>query len=216
MRVVAGTALLLLVVAGCIRLGFWQLERLEQRQSLNARVARRMQAPVLEDRLLLPDTAVSLYRRATVTGRYDDERSIVLPGRAFNGVPGVHLLTPLLLDAEAAVLVNRGWVPSADAATIPVDSFPAGQPGQDAARLTGIVLPLPFTEPRPVGQRTGDGASFRRVWYHLDLAQLQAQFPYRLLPLQLQLLPRRGDDSASERSRRRQRALAASDSPARW
>jgi surfeit locus 1 family protein len=183
---VLGTALLIAAVLACIRLGFWQLDRLQQRRLVNARVAERMQAPPLRDRAALTDTATSLYRTAVFTGRYDDARSIVLPGHSLDGAPGVHLLTPLLLAQDDAILVNRGWVPSPDAATIPVDSFPASPTGREL-RVGGLLLPLPESaaELEPSGRETG----FRRVWYRMDAAALQAQFPYRLLPLQLQLLP---------------------------
>lgn len=189
-RSVLGTAVLFAVVLACVRLGFWQLDRLQQRRALNARVAARLEAPPLESVAALADTAASLYRHVRLAGRYDDAHSIVLPGRSYQGVPGVHLLTPLRLDSGLAVLVNRGWVASADAATIPLDSFPANPPGEaPPARVTGLALPLPLSVRSPAV--AGD-SGFRRVWYHLDLRALQAQFPYRLAPVELQLLPAAG------------------------
>jgi surfeit locus 1 family protein len=122
-----------------------------------------------------------------VIGQYDDQRSIVLPGKSLNGVPGVHLLTPLLLGLGDAVLVNRGWVPSADGATIPLDSFPSTPGSVTEVRLAGLLLPLP--PPARPAPRDAAEPRFRRVWYRMDRDALQAQFPYRLLPAQLQLLP---------------------------
>lgn len=186
-RTVIGTAVLLSAVLACIRLGFWQLDRLRQRRALNEQVAGRLREPVLQGAGALADTARSLYRRVALAGQYDDPRSIVLPGRSLEGVPGVHLLTPLRLGPDEAVLVNRGWVPSPDAATIPLDSFPAAPPGTPEVRLTGLVLPLPFSA-RAAAPTSAD-SGFRQVWYRLEPRALQAQFPYRLLPVQVQLLP---------------------------
>ncbi|NJD10962.1 MAG: SURF1 family protein, partial [Gemmatimonadetes bacterium] len=186
-RAVLGTVLLWAFVLACVRLGFWQLDRLEQRRALNTRIARRLAALPLAGRALLEDTSAAHYRRVHVAGQYDDARAIVLPGRSYRGIPGVHLLTPLRLDGDAAVLVNRGWVASADAATIPLDWLPAVPPGQAPdATVSGLGLPLPLA---PRGARPAADSAFRRVWYRLDLHALQRQFPYRILPVELQLLP---------------------------
>ena len=187
-RAVLGTVALLAAVLVCVRLGFWQLDRLQQRRALNARVAERMAAPALEGAGALADTARSLYRRVALTGQYDDARSIILPGRSLRGTPGVHLLTPLRIRSDEAVLINRGWVPAADGATIPVDSFPAAPAGPAEVRLTGLAVPLPVSD-RPAGTGAGE---FRQVWYRVNFQALQAQFPYHLLPVQLQLLPSPG------------------------
>lgn len=184
---IIGTVLLLVVVAGCVRLGVWQLDRLDQRRALNRQIVQRQQQAPLHSLALLSDTAASLYRTAAFAGRYDADRSIVLPGRSLRGVPGVHLLTPFLVAPDTAVLVNRGWVPAPDAATIPFDSFPAVE---SSAR--GVVLPFPGAAeslaPRPAAADT-----FRRVWYAVDGAALRAQFPYALAPAVVQLLPQAGD-----------------------
>jgi len=191
-RAVAGTAVLLAVVAACVRLGFWQLDRLQQRRALNAHVAARLQAPALPGAGALADTAGSLFRHLELSGRYDHPRSIVIPGRSLQGVPGVHLLTPLVVGPHEAVLVNRGWVPAADGATIPLDSFPVLPLGGQEVRVSGLLLPLPVSS-RPAAAAGAGDSGFRRVWYHLNQRALQAQFPYHLAAAQLQLLPAAGE-----------------------
>ncbi|HSJ12997.1 MAG TPA: SURF1 family protein [Longimicrobiales bacterium] len=179
-----GSLLLLVVVLGCVRLGFWQLARRAERAALNERVAARMQLEPASEVGQLTDTAASLYRIASLPGTWDAERSIVLPGRSLGGVPGVHLLTPLRIGDERAVLVNRGWVPAADGATIDPGAFP---PAGDGAH--GLVLPFPGgAAPAPVHDALAD-SGFRRVWYAMDAAALRAQFPYELTPFVIQLLP---------------------------
>lgn len=193
-RAVLGTLMLLAVVASCLRLGFWQLERRAERQDLNARVAERQQQPALVGGDALADASAALYRRVALTGRYDDERSIVLPGQSYMGVPGVHLLTPLLLDGDRAVLVNRGWVPAADGATIPLDSFPThvGGEAEAATRVNALVLPFPGDDRPARAGRPAPDTGFRRVWYRPDPEALRRQYPYALLPVTLQLPPEPG------------------------
>lgn len=207
----AGTLVLAVVIVFFVRLGFWQLSRLDERRALNESVAARLDAPAITDAAELEDTTGLGYRTATVSGRFDGERSIVLPGRSYRGVPGVHLLTPLRLDGRNdAVLVNRGWVPSADAATIDVaDFYTSGD-----ITIRGLVLPFPgaaqslaqrprveseaapgSTSPRAsrtaadAASGSGSGNAFRRVWFTVDEDRIRGQYPYRLLPALVQQLP---------------------------
>ncbi len=104
-----------LVAAGCVRLGIWQLSRLEQRRARNALVAARLALPPVELRDgTLPADSVR-QRRVIARGVFDFSAEQTWPGRSFEGTPGVALVTPLRLADGSAVLVDRGWVPSPDA-----------------------------------------------------------------------------------------------------
>jgi surfeit locus 1 family protein len=195
----AATLLVFGVVAACVRLGFWQLDRLEGRRLRNERLAERMALPPIELAAPPPDTAGWLYRRVIVHGRYDDERSVVLPARFLRGVLGLHVVTPLLLaPGGQAVLVNRGWLPSADG--IHVDPAAFLEPGP--VSFEGLVLPF-FGPESSLGQpRAGDSSApsaeqrdFSRVWFTIDEPALRAQFPYLLGRVHIQALPS-GDPAA--------------------
>ena len=163
-----GTLIVLLVALTCVRLGFWQLARLEQRKTRN-------EALVL--------------RSAEFTGRFDDENTIVLANRTLRGVPGVHVFTPLRIKNRAvAVLVNRGWFPAADGTTVNFDSLRTS-----AADTVIRGLELPFPAARV--SRPDTAAGFRRTWFQFDEAKIRGQLPYDLLPYQIQLLPTPGDRS---------------------
>jgi surfeit locus 1 family protein len=182
-----GTVITLAVAATCVRLGIWQLQRLEQRDARNRLLTQRMSQPVFPLMRAPLDTAQLFYRRVEVSGRFDHDRTIVLAGRALRGVPGVHVLTPVLLeDGQTAVLVNRGWVPSADGATVNFDSLRTA----DRVQLVGLLLPLP-------ARRVGSGplvvdTSFRRTWFSIDPNVLRGQYPYQLLDVHVQALPAPG------------------------
>jgi surfeit locus 1 family protein len=196
---VAGTIVLVIVVAICVRLGFWQVARLGERRALNQEVAARLDAPPVANVTALEDTAGLFYRAATVRGLLDSDRSIVLPGRSHRGVPGVYLLTPLLLDGRTdGVLINRGWVPSPDAATIDIADFAVN----DVLTVRGLVLPFPgrAQSMAPPERLTPPAdAGFRRVWFGVDEATLRAQYPYPLLPVMLQALPPAAGEAAVPR-----------------
>jgi surfeit locus 1 family protein len=58
-------------------------------------------------------------RHVLVRGAPDYANDILLTGRSRNGSPGVHVLTPVRVSgSDTAILINRGWVYAADAATI--------------------------------------------------------------------------------------------------
>jgi surfeit locus 1 family protein len=179
-------ALLALVVAAvCIRLGFWQLDRLADRRALNAELA----ASLAEEPVRLPGVAGSvraapedfLYRRATVRGRFVPERTVLLRGRFHAGQPGVHVVIPMELAGGEVLLVNRGWVPAPDGAT--VDSVPVPPGGE--VTVSGTLQAVPRTDdggrPSPPEAAPGTGGTFQR----LDREALAAHLP-RLLPLYLQ------------------------------
>jgi surfeit locus 1 family protein len=216
---VIGTLMAVTVAAVCIRLGFWQLDRLEQRVERNRAVAERLSQPPLSLSVVGEDTAGLLYRRVELRGEYDHARSIVLGGRAHRGAPGVNLLTPLVLEGGGgAVLVNRGFVPSADAATIELTDF--GEAGEVV--LTGIVLP--FAESGRSDGRSrgadavitvkeeaggGGSASFRSLWHRLDGEAIRRQSPYPLAGYYVQALP----DTAAPRVPIRLAPPALDDGP---
>ena len=106
------------IAAVCVKLGFWQIRRLHERQAYNAIVASRLgEAPVTMDQLPR-DTATQHYRRVTVAGIYDYTHQIVLTSRSYQGSPGINLITPVRVPGtDTAVLVNRGWIYAADGTT---------------------------------------------------------------------------------------------------
>ncbi|CAN5361573.1 SURF1 family protein [soil metagenome] len=185
-------ALLVLGVAVvCIRLGFWQLDRLEQRRARNAQAEQALVLPALDlDARLLQeierDPLAYLNRRVRVEGVYDPAGELVLRGRSRGGSPGVHLVTPLrIAGSEAAVLVNRGWVASPDAATL--DPSPFSEPGIQQVEGLLQIVPAPTEGETPLMVRTSGGSvlTVRR----LDLASLRARAAYPLLPVYVQQLP---------------------------
>ncbi len=176
---------LLVIVFG--QLFMWQIDRMYERRTANDGILARLDAPPVPSVAGLTDTTGTLYRRIQVRGVYDNARSIVLPGRSLMGTPGVHLLTPVIMAGGDAVLINRGWVPSPDGATVDMSQLVAA----DSDSLVGLVLPFPDRSQSVSSQADSVQlpGEFRRVWYAIDERSLRAQFPYSLAPFHVQLLP---------------------------
>lgn len=173
-------AVLFLAAAGFARLGVWQLSRLRERRAANlAAVAARAAPPItLESVTQAGDKLEG--RRVTARGRYDEGHNIVLRGDVLAGVPGVRIVTPLLLAAGGpAVLVDRGFLPAPDAVT--VDLRGIAEPGEQTVK--GLALPI-GSEP---GEPLAHGG--RTTWRRLDLAALRRRLPYPILPVYLKQAP---------------------------
>lgn len=121
----AVTLLLLLVLSS---LGFWQLDRAQQKRELLDRYeAQDAGAPIrVDDRLR--SSADLEFRAAQANGRYDGAHQFLLDNRTHHGVAGYQVLTPLrLAGGKQAILVNRGWVPQgATRQDLPDLPVPAG------------------------------------------------------------------------------------------
>jgi surfeit locus 1 family protein len=167
-------ALFVLAAALFARLGIWQLHRLRQRRAANAAALAARALPEVE-LAHRPAGAELGGRRVTANGSYDRAHEFVLRGQVL-AVPGVEIVTPLRIAGagDTAVLVDRGFVPSPDAATLPPDA-PLDEPGEQLVR--GLALPIPQSSDsgEPI---TNEGHT---TWRRLDLAAARARLPYPLL-----------------------------------
>jgi len=113
-RVWLTTLLVIFAVAIMVRLGIWQLDRLEQRRAFNARVQAQLAQPplILNNETLRHKLFDMEYRTVIVQGEYDFANQVALRNQAYQNRWGVHLLTPLKIKGtDQAILVNRGWIP---------------------------------------------------------------------------------------------------------
>jgi len=104
--------------AGMVRLGFWQLDRMKQRQAFNYTVQEQQARAVLDLNQFHggEDLTAMEYRSVAVEGEYLHSEQVALRNQVTNGLPGFHLLTPLKIDGkDQVVLVDRGWIPLEDA-----------------------------------------------------------------------------------------------------
>ena len=175
---------LVLVAAVFVRLGFWQLSRLGERRAANRAAAAARAEPPRELGVGADWTAAELNERwVEATGEFDHSHEVILRGQAFQGTPGVLVVTPLRSAAgDSAVLVLRGFVPSADAVRAEIDSLQ--EPGQ--VRVRGLATSIASGGGQPVehGGRT--------TWARLDLEALRARLPYPVLPVLLRQAPDSG------------------------
>ena len=92
-------------------LGFWQLDRAEQKQRILDTLENRASRPAEPwSGMRALDPEADEFRHVEVTGRYIAEYNVLLDNRIRQGRPGYHIYTPFQTDGGAWLLVNRGWV----------------------------------------------------------------------------------------------------------
>lgn len=177
----------LLVFAGtavCIRLGIWQLDRLEGRRAFNTQVETMRAASPLDLTTETPADISSMeWRAVSVTGEYDFENQMAMRNQYNEGMYGFHLITPLLYNG-GAVLVNRGWIP-AESDSLLEDWRVYDETGQ--VTVTGQVR-LGKGKPAFGGVADAlplDGTRLD-IWNNLDVERMSAQLPYPILGVFIQ------------------------------
>lgn len=106
------TLVTLILLPIFIRLGFWQLDRAEQKRVLQTNHATRSALPsfALEPRVGASDELE--YRRVFVKGSFDADRQVLIDNKIHKGKVGYYVITPLkMVGSDQYVLINRGWVP---------------------------------------------------------------------------------------------------------
>ena len=173
------TLLVVALMALLARLGFWQLDRLDERRVENVALAAALDAaPVLLNETELSGDLEDWEDRLVVAeGEYDFENQFVLIVQSWSGMPGVHLLTPLVLDdGKTAVLVDRGWIP--DEQQPPEFWSQYDEPG--SVSVNGYMAKSQIIS-RGTAESAPSGPS--QEWYRVDIDAIQPQMPYALLPM---------------------------------
>jgi surfeit locus 1 family protein len=186
---ILATLFVVIGAAVCVRLGIWQLDRLELRRAFNEHYLATTTLPPLElDSAPAADLTSMEYRAVTVTGTFDFENQVALRNRYYGNEYGYHLLTPLILPDGTAILVERGWIP-AEGNETPLDWRKYDQPGEQT--VSGI-LRLGQTKPDIGGVPDPDlaeGQTRLDFWNIVNLERISLQLPYPLLPVFAQQNP---------------------------
>lgn len=101
--------LIICIIPLLLRLGFWQLDRAEEKKILKERYQLKSQLePRFIDEVSLSEDLS--YTPVLIEGFFDNSRIIFLDNRINNGEVGYDVILPLTTNQGMTVLVNRGWV----------------------------------------------------------------------------------------------------------
>ena len=179
-RWLALLGLVVILVPTFVRLGFWQLDRLDQRRAKNAIISRNIHAtPVPVATLAGPDQPAAKgdeWREVTASGRYDPTHELLVRNRTAtaDGQPGFHVLTPLITANGVALLVDRGWIPFGETAR---DTPKAPPPAEGEVAVVGRLRPSEHQPAR--GPRDGAGVPPGQI-VRIDIPRIGTTLPYSL------------------------------------
>ena len=168
------TLLLLLIL---VRLGFWQLEREQEKLTLQRVYEVRQQSEAVNLESLDPGEDLQ-YMPVVMSGVYDNDHNFLLDNKIYEGQAGFEVLTPFHTEQGERVIVNRGWI----AQNAYRDILPDIEAVDDQIELRGAVY-VPLGEQFMLGEET-PGQGWPRIIQSLDMQNMasalnqHALFPY--------------------------------------
>ena len=103
------TVLVLLLLPLLLWLGFWQLQREQEKLEILAQFQTRLnEVPVAMERLAAQDDLA--WRRVSLQGKFDAERIYLLDNQIRAGTVGFDVVQLFRVNVDLLVWLNRGWV----------------------------------------------------------------------------------------------------------
>lgn len=175
---------MVLAIWSCVRLGFWQWHKAEQKQEITRALTRHAGALTVQGQDLADAANVEALHLQTVEfkGHYLPQFSFFLDNQVEQGQAGFQVITPFLLsDQQHIVWVNRGWV----AGYADHQKLPTVETSTTEQVIKGL-----FWQQTKVGFRLDKpGESWQAVQPVIDFAYLRQHVPYRFPDVVLKLDP---------------------------
>lgn len=165
-----------------LRLGFWQLDRAEEKRQIQQQFEQQQARPAV--RLNQLNTAEdNEFRHARVTGRFDTQHQILLDNQVHDKQVGYQVLTPLhYTDSDKYILVNRGWIKG----SLRRNELPEIPSPQETITLQGRLK-----HPGKLGIELAEHSYSKIAWplvvEWVDVGELESVLGYKLNPYVLQL-----------------------------
>ena len=160
-------------------LGLWQLDRAEQKRDILQQIEHADNVA-----LVAVNADSASYSKLRGRGEYLPY-TLLLDNQVQDGRQGVHVLSPLLLEDNRLLLVNRGWLPLA----VDRRELPAVKTPQQPVTISGRLAPLPGVGMRLGTQPPLDLQQWPQLITYVDAQLLQQGFRELLQNAGLELMP---------------------------
>lgn len=176
------TLFTLLLLPLLVSLGFWQLHRAQEKQTIQEEYQLQQALPPVEfDGATVSD---GNYRRVRMAGEFVVDRYWLLENKIQNGRLGYHVIMPFEIGGDrqhSLIVVNRGWVEAkAYREELPEFSTP-----QSKVTLSGMLV-MPSSSPF-IDESQSQFSEWPHRLLELDLNVMQEQLDQTLFPKVLQL-----------------------------
>lgn len=162
------------IVAG-IRLGYWQIDRAQQKLQIAAAMQQRANAPAIHVGAAPLSAAELEYRTVEARGEFDTKGMVLLDNRVNKGRVGYEVVMPLrLAGSDMHLLVDRGWIQGTGTRNhLPAVSTPRGE-----VEITGVAV-IPGRAMYELSADTIEGA----VWQNLTIGRYVEHMGYKVQPV---------------------------------
>ena len=182
------TLIFAITFCGFIVLGFWQIDRADQKNVLNSNYTDRQQEAtiVLDKNNVIDEKSSLLWRKVEFEGSFINKQNIILDNQIFNQIAGFNIITPFKIKgSDSLVLINRGWHPNLkNRETLPIINEIS-----DERILQGHIASFPVSGIK-LGKNnieTLNSQIFR--FQRLDAAELNYFFSAKIMPYMIYLDP---------------------------
>ncbi len=178
------------MVVMSLRLSYWQWERHQDKKAYIVKLEERLNEPPTPFSAILsaenPDWLDLIHRRVLIEGTYDYKHEMVLRNRRHEGIAGVFVLTPLRIKGtDKTILVNRGFAPLSYSE--PSERATLSRP--ESASFLGLIKAPTFQKMfAPKDPQSGTELPWVDAWLRMDVAGMQRQIPYPLLPVTIEIM----------------------------
>ena len=172
------TIVFLLILPVLLRLGFWQLDRAEEKRALIELFKQQNELGhlTISDSLKLDEKLN--YRLAQVSGNYNKAKQIFIDNKVYQGKTGVHVMTPFKLkNSEYSILVNRGWQPM----VIDRSSLPEIQTPTETLTLKGKIK-VSNKKAFMVGEQFQSNQGWPALMQWVNINDIEKKSGLKLLP----------------------------------
>ena len=182
------TLIFAITFCGFIVLGFWQIDRADQKNVLNSNYTDRQQEAiiVLDKNNVIDEKSSLLWRKVEFEGSFINKQNIILDNQIFNQIAGFNIITPFKIKgSDSLVLVNRGWHPNLKNR----EMLPIINEISDERILQGHIASFPVSGIK-LGKNnieTLNSQIFR--FQRLDAAELNYFFSAKMMPYMIYLDP---------------------------
>ena len=170
--------LITLTFLGLVSLGFWQLDRADEKQTILNAIVLAQSSPA---KPLKPENINSKeHYKVLLNGYFDSDKQFIYDNQIVKSNAGYYVLTPFILNNDSAILVNRGFVPwygkRDEIIDIVIDSHPR-------TIEVGLIKP----QKRIQLKKQDVDTSFPILIQSLDLEQFSLLSGYQFVPMLAQL-----------------------------
>jgi surfeit locus 1 family protein len=164
--------------SGLVSLGFWQLDRADEKQAIVNAIVLAQSSPAKP--LELENINSKEHYKVLLNGYFDSDKQFIYDNQIVKSNAGYYVLTPFILNNNSAILVNRGFVPWYGKRDELIDIVIDSQP---RTIEVGLIKP----QKRIQLKKHDVDTSFPILIQSLDLDQFSLLSGYQFVPMLAQL-----------------------------